>query len=169
MCSATSYTSTASEFESASFTGLVYCFQDGFGLYPLLDVQQNSLGNPCPKSQSFDSNLGYAGASTISKAGQSREEAPLRESDGKRKNRSTTARLSRYDCRSTASDCGGGGGVEGDLKCKGRPRAFAFCDDRQSRRRLESLDLHFHHNVKVYRDHFHIKLFNYIKSFLRTP
>ena len=128
-------------------------------------MQQNSLGNPCPKSQSFDSNLGYAGASTISKAGQSREEAPLRESDGKRKNRSTTARLSRYDCRSTAS----GGGVEGDLKCKGRPRAFAFCDDRQSRRRLESLDLHFHHNVKVYRDHFHVKLFNYIKSFLRTP
>uniref|UniRef100_A0A1X7U9M4 Uncharacterized protein n=1 Tax=Amphimedon queenslandica TaxID=400682 RepID=A0A1X7U9M4_AMPQE len=160
MCSSESVASNVSEFESTSLIGAVYCFQGGFGLYPLLDLQETTY-SPSPRltrSQSFD--LSLAANEVESDGHDKRQECwSLVSHDGKQLQNSVK-KSGDHRPRPASED---------ELWYRARPRAFAFCNDQMKydrRRQLESLNLHISGlHVDTDRTRFHFKLINCIKMF----
>ena len=157
MCTSESVTSNVSEFESTSLIGAVYCFQGGFGLYPLLDVQETRYSPRLTRSQSFD--LSFAAKELESDGQDIRQELSSLSHDGKLQN----AVKRSGEGRPTSED---------GLCYRARPRAFAFSNDEMKcdrRRQLESLNLHISGlHVDTYRTRFHFKLINCIKMFFSS-
>lgn len=159
MCSSGSVTSNVSEFESTSLIGAVYCFQGGFGLYPLLGLQDTkySLSPRLTRSQSFDLSLA---ANETESDGQ--ECWSLVSTDGKELQNSVK-KSGDYRPRHASED---------ELWYRARPRAFAFSNDEMKcdrRRQLESLNLHISGlHVDTDRTRFHFKLINCIKMFFSS-